>query len=396
MTSAFPTPQDFSKILFDKMKHVNPAIADLEFYEFRYCLDNITPRAGWTTVKPLPASEIDAMVSSRAFYNSIQVKPQVDGQIVIDERIEQLAHRLFVGLVTDAYPLEWVNRLFYFDIRSFFFLHRTEYFSGPVLAHLGGKPYRQFEQKQKAFEYYQGVGYKDFSAANAEVDASFIDSVKKIVASRGTPFLLAIAGQTAAGKTEIVERLKHTFEQEGRQTTSIELDNFLTDRDEREARGIFSQGKEAFHFEMFKKSLEDITHGKKISIPHYDTIVATSSHNKDGTLKPGRNPIVIEPADIIFIEGNFPFLIPEVVHLIGTKVVYLTDDHVRMKRKWKRDIDYRKKYDSTYFRNRYFKEQFIMAEVAYRPQMEVCDMVVDTTGAALWVTPGFNRILDKN
>jgi hypothetical protein len=27
-----------------------------------------------------------------------------------------------------------------------------------------------------------------------------------------------------------------------------------------------------------------------------------------------------------------------------------------------------------------------MAEIAYRPQMEVCDMVVDTTGAALWTT----------
>jgi len=28
-----------------------------------------------------------------------------------------------------------------------------------------------------------------------------------------------------------------------------------------------------------------------------------------------------------------------------------------------------------------------MAEIAYRPQMEVCDMVVDTTGAAIWVVP---------
>ncbi len=72
-------------------------------------------------------------------------------------------------------------------------------------------------------------------------------------------------------------------------------------------------------------------------------------------------PIEIEPADIIFIEGNFPFLIEEVLHLIGIKVVYLTDDPIRLKRKWKRDIDYRKKYEPNYFRNRYFKDQFIMA-----------------------------------
>ena len=55
--------------------------------------------------------------------------------------------------------------------------------------------------------------------------------------------------------------------------------------------------------------------------------------------------------------------------LIGIKVVYLTDDAIRLKRKWKRDIDYRKKYEPTYFRNRYFKDQFIMAEIAYRPQI---------------------------
>jgi uridine kinase len=315
---------------------------------------------------------------------------------VQDEKIERLATMLFVGLVTGDYPVEWVNRHFYFDIRSFFFLHRTTYFTEKILAHFGGKPYRQFEQKQKAFEYYQGVGYKAFAEANAEVDALFIESVKKIIAFRGIPILIAIAGPTAAGKTEIVERLNRSFEQDGRKTTSIELDNFLTDREEREAKGIFTQGKEALHFGLFKQSLEDITHGKKISIPRYDTIYATSSHNPDGSLKPDGVPIEIEPADIIFIEGNFPFLIPEVVHLIGIKVVYLTDDHVRMKRKWKRDIDYRKKYEPTYFRNRYFKDQFIMAEIAYRPQMEVCDMVVDTTGAALWATREVAKILDQD
>jgi hypothetical protein len=73
--------------------------------------------------------------------------------------------------------------------------------------------------------------------------------------------------------------------------------------------------------------------------------------------------------------------------------VYLTDDPVRLKRKWKRDIDYRKKYEPTYFRNRFFKDQFIMAEIAYRPQMTVCDLVVDTSGAALWAAPETARLL---
>jgi uridine kinase len=290
-------------------------------------------------------------------------------------------------MVTGKYPDAWVNKHFYFDIRGFYFLHRTVYFTDKVLAHMGGKPFGQFEQKQKNFERLPEVGYKAFKEANAEVDQLFIESVMKLIAARGTPILLAIAGPTAAGKTEIVERLQEAFERGGKKITSIELDNFLTDRDERETKGIFTQGKEALHFGLFKQSLEDITHGKKISIPCYDTVYATSSHDLDGNLKPGGVPIEIEPADIIFIEGNFPFLLEEVVHLIGIKVVYLTDDPVRLKRKWKRDIDYRKKYEPTYFRNRFFKDQFIMAEIAYRPQMEVCDLCVDTTGAALWTTP---------
>jgi uridine kinase len=267
---------------------------------------------------------------------------------------------------------------FYFDTRGFFFLHRTLYFTEKILAHLGGKPYRQFEQRQRKFEEMLEVGYKAFKEANAEVDRLFVQSVMKIIATRGTPCLLAIAGPTAAGKTEIVERLCEAFTQAGHKVTSIEL------------------GKADIHCELFRQSLEDIAHGKKIFIPYYDTVYATSSHSLDGILKPGRKPIEIEPADIIFIEGNFPFLLEEVLHLIGIKVVYLTDDPVRMKRKWRRDIDFHKKYDATYFRNRFFKDQFIMAEIAYLPQMEVCDMVVDTTGAALWTTPEIAGILDQS
>jgi uridine kinase len=385
----------FSVTLFEKMKHISPAVMDLELYEFQYALKNITPVDGWRSVQPDTKEKIEARVSNRAFYDSIQIKHRVDDRIVLDEPIVCLTNMLFVGLVNGAYEEAWINNHFYFDVRGFFFLHRTVYFTGSVLAHFGRKPYRQFEQKQKAFERFQGVGYKDFMEANADVDQLFIASVHKLIAARGTPILLAVAGPTAAGKTEVVERLRADFEQAGKKTTSIELDNFLTDRDYREEKGIFTQGKQALHFELFKQSLKNITNGKRISIPRYDFVYATSSHDLNGNLKPDGVPIEIEPADIIFIEGNFPFLIDEVAHLIGIKVVYLTDDPIRLKRKWKRDIDYRKKYEPTYFRNRYFKDQFIMAEIAYRPQLEVCDLCVDTSGAALWATPEIAAILDR-
>jgi uridine kinase len=389
-------PMVFSDILFGKMKLVTPGIVDLELYEFRYGLNNLVPQKGWSSVYIDTQESIEAMVNDRSFFDRIQIKPKVADTIVLDENILRLTRMLLVGLVSGKYPVEWVNELFYFDIRGFYFLHRTVYFSESVRTHFGGEPFGQFERLQKQFDHQQDIGYKEFKEANQSVDGLFFKYIKRLIATRGTPILLAIAGPTAAGKTEIVERLKDVFALDGKQTTSIELDNFLTDRDYREEKGIFTQGKAALHFELFKQSLLDISQGKKISIPRYDFIYATSSHDLAGNLKPDGVPIEIEPADIVFIEGNFPFLIEEVVNLIGIKVVYLTDDPIRLKRKWKRDIDYRKKYEPTYFRNRYFKDQFIMAEIAYRPQLEVCDMAVDTTGAALWVTPEIRAILDMD
>ena len=57
---------------------------------------------------------------------------------------------LLVGLVRGEYSQAWVNQLFYFDLRGFYFLPRTVYFTETVLAHFGGKPYPQFRAAAKA------------------------------------------------------------------------------------------------------------------------------------------------------------------------------------------------------------------------------------------------------
>jgi uridine kinase len=252
---------------------------------------------------------------------------------------------------------------------------------------MGGKPYCQFAPEQKQFERMQAVGYQDFMEANTEVDSCFVDLVLHMVKEKSVPCIIAIAGQTAAGKTEITERLTKRFEIEGRNVTTVEIDHFLLDRDYREANGIDSLGMEALHAELFKQCLQDLQIGKPVDIPHYDFITATSSHDLEGKRKPGGRTQTIQPADVIFMEGNFPFLYPEIASFIDIKVMYLTEDDIRLKRKWKRDIDYRKKYELYYHLNRYFREQFIMAEKVYKPQMALCDLIVDTTKATIWALP---------
>jgi len=397
MTFAVEADQNhFVKTLFGIMPEICPCIAHMEPYEFRYAMNNIFPfDQDWSSLKIDSKSELEKRVHSTAFLESVQIKPKIAGQIVLDPGIVSLTNKLFVGLVSGDYDIPWVNSHFYFDPRGFNFLVRSTYVTSNIIQHLGGKPYRVFEPKQKRFERFFEVGYKDFKEANLEVDSLFIQSVLKLCQAKGTPMLLAIAGPTAAGKTEIVDRLREAFEQAGKKIAAIEMDNFLTDRDQREERGIGSFGKGALHFDAFRQCIEEILQGKAISTPRYDFITGTSSHDLNGHLKPGCSPVSIAPADIVFIEGNSPFLLPEIAPLVGVKVVYLTDDAIRLKRKWRRDIDFRKKYDPCYFRNRYFREQPLMAVKNYQPQLMACDVFVDTTGAAFWVTPEIRVSLDS-
>lgn len=386
------TPLEFSETLFERMLPINAGLRKLALYEFRYALDNLMPEGGWESIDQESPENIERMIAQRDFYDAIQHKPRAKERIVLDETIARLTHMLFVGLVRGAYTDAWVNKFFYFDIRGFYFLPRTVYFTEAGLAHFGGKPYRTFEPRQKRFEEVQDIGYWEFQEANAEIDQALIKMVQWLIAIHGLPILITLAGPTAAGKTEITERLLNVFGQAGHKTATIEMDNFLLDRDYRDGKPM---GRGTIHFNLFQQCLQQILHGETISIPFYDSIIARSSHDLEGNLRPGSNPLQVEPAEIIFLEGNFPFQIQEISDLIGLKIVYLTDDPIRLKRKWKRDIDYRKSYDPAHFRNRFFSTQFLRAEDVYRPQIEKCDIVVDTTGAAIWLTPEMVNLLDE-
>lgn len=374
----------FSSYLYRLMAQIYPAVAELELYEFCYCLESLNSRENWGGIGVEDCEEIERRVNSRSYYESIQLAPMENGAIVMDSEIARLTQMLFAGLVSRIYPVEWLVQHFYFDVRSFYFLHRTTYLTPSVLKHFGGKPYRQFVQKQKGFDSLLEVGYQAFSEANREVDGCFFECVEKLAAAHGTPVIIGIAGPTAAGKTEITARLVEHFKDAGRSVTSVEMDNFLLDRDYREANKIDSLGREALHLDLFLTCLRDLCNGRQIATPRYDFITARSSHDLGGRWRQGARTVWVEPGEIIFIEGNFPFLLPEVADLVGVKVVYLTDDDIRLKRKWRRDMDLRKKYDFNYFRNRYFREQFMMAETAYLPQLERCDLLIDTTGARVW------------
>lgn len=380
----------FSKIIYKKMIEVNNGIAELELYEFEYALDLIKPKTGWNSVQQVSQKELESICQDVEFFQGIQLKPSKGNQIVLDEPILNLTQRLLVGLAKEAYSLDWVNSLFYFDIRAFCFFIRSRYYNHKILDNLGNEPYLSFEPRQLGLENQQEIGYIDFKEANREVDQAFIETVSQLIKLHGMPILFSLAGPTGAGKTEITERISNYLHDKGLHITTVEMDNFFKDREFRDGK---SHGKDVIHFDLFMQALQNLLNGKPTLIPRYDFYLATSSHDLDGNLRFGQSPLLIEPADVIFLEGNFPFYIKELDNLIGLRTVYLTDDPVRLKRKWRRDIDLRKKYDPVGFVNRYFKTQFLRAQEIYLPLMEVCDLVVDTTAAKLWVKPAWREKL---
>jgi uridine kinase len=381
---------DFTPLLYDQLRQLNPGIAELEMYEFCYALDNLSPAGGWDAVQIDAKDELEQRIKQIGFYESIELQPRQNNRVVLDERIISLNQQLFKGLVNGAYPSDWVNPLFYFDIRAFSFFVRTQYFTPAIMAHFGGSPLLQFRPAQKNLESLQDIGYAEFRAANREIDQAFLKAIQTLITRKGTPLLFTLVGPSGAGKSEIVARLQQALSETGRNAVSVEMDNFNKDRSFRDGKPTDSQ---VIHYELFRKSMDDLLHRRQTAIPRYDFVQATSSHDLNSRLRPAQTMIEIQPADIILLEGNFPFHIPEIAPMIDIKVVYLTDDPIRLKRKWRRDVDYRKKYDPAYLCNRYFKTQILRSREIYQPMMAVCDVVVDTTSAALWVTPEISALL---
>jgi len=381
----------FSEHLYHLLCHINAGIAELELYEFCYALANITPENGWNSVDLLKPEDIEALISRKSFFTGIQFKPCKDGRIVLDEQITRLTQALCVGLVNGSYPVGWIDQLFYFDIRAFVFFVRTHYFNHAIREHFGGSPLLQLTSGQTVLESKQDLGLREFQAANREVDSALIKLIQHLIRSKGTPLILTLVGPTGAGKTEVLQKILNELSINGLNATSIEMDNFYKD-------GSFREGKvldrHVIHYELFTRCLDSLIHQRPAVIPRYNFLTTTSSHDPNSVLRPGQTPITVDPADVIFLEGNYPFHQPEVSPLISIKIVYLTDDPIRLKRKWRRDIDYRKKYDPIYFVNRYFRTQFLRAEEVYHPVMSVCEGVVDTSSAAMWVKPKISSKVD--
>ena len=103
-------PDLFSARLFALMQQIHPGVATLELYEFRYCLNTVKPADGWASVVVEPFESLAAKLDDPGFFQSIQIRPKVDGKLALDGQITRLTQMLLVGLACGAYTTTQVRQ----------------------------------------------------------------------------------------------------------------------------------------------------------------------------------------------------------------------------------------------------------------------------------------------
>lgn len=144
------------------------------------------------------------------------------------------------------------------------------------------------------------------------------------------PILIGIAGGTASGKSSISKKLFDDF----KETNSVRIikeDDYYKDQShltyEERTKTNYDHPL-AFDFDLMISQLKDLLNCKIIEKPTYDYTV----HNRSDKTE------LIEPCDVIILEGLFTLYNPEIRELEDIKIFVDTDADIRIIRRLKRDI----------------------------------------------------------
>jgi phosphoribulokinase len=185
---------------------------------------------------------------------------------------------------------------------------------------------------------------------------------RAVVPSRPRPVLLAVAGDSASGKTTLAKGIVQALGPE--RSTSVCVDDYHRyDRVERRNKPFTALHPDCNYIEIMEQHLQLLASGKPILKPVYD--------HPSGQLV---RPELVEPRDFIIVEGLLP-LHTKLMRACFDVTVYL-DPPEEIRRPWKIDRDVTKRG--------YSREQ-VLAELAIRepeseqfvrPQRADADIVV--------------------
>lgn len=145
--------------------------------------------------------------------------------------------------------------------------------------------------------------------------------------------IIGIAGGTASGKTTVAEKL-FTASGEHGSVCIIRIDDYYHKHDElsfEERRLLNYDHPNAYDISLLISHLKMLQAGRRICKPIYDF----KNHNRSNEGE------IVEPADIIIVEGIMTFAYPQLRELFEIKIFVDTPDDVRFIRRLKRDLNER-------------------------------------------------------
>ena len=184
------------------------------------------------------------------------------------------------------------------------------------------------------------------------------------------PIFIGISGGTGSGKTTIVNRI--CSEVPEKSVTIMEHDSYYKDQssltyDERCLTNYDHPF--AFDTDLFVEHIKELKSGKVIEKPIYDYGI----HNRK------KERIIVEPKEIIIVEGLLVFYEERIRQLLDIKIYVDTDADIRILRRIIRDINERKRsLDSVI--NQYMNTVRPAHEQFIEPSKKHADIIVTEGG----------------
>ena len=185
------------------------------------------------------------------------------------------------------------------------------------------------------------------------------------------PVIIGIAGGSASGKTTIARKIIETFENTN-SITIIKEDDYYNDQ----SNMSFEDRKKAnydhplaFDHELMRFQLLELINNRIIEKPTYDYTV----HNRSTVTE------IVEPKDVIIVEGLFVLEEKEIRDLLDIKVFVDTPNDVRFIRRLVRDINERGRVLDNII-DQWLTTVRVMHEEFIEPSKKYADVIIPEGG----------------
>ncbi|KAK9820274.1 hypothetical protein WJX72_008479 [[Myrmecia] bisecta] len=146
---------------------------------------------------------------------------------------------------------------------------------------------------------------------------------------RTQPFIIGVAGGTASGKTTVCDYIMQRMHDQC--VVMLSQDSFyrgLTPEELANVKDYNFDHPDSFDGRAIVECLENLKAMKHVDVPIYDF----TTHQRSSETQ------LVQPADVIIMEGIMVLHMPEVRELLNMKIYVDTDDDVRLARRIQRDV----------------------------------------------------------